>query len=284
MSFARHQTFHLRAGWLAKVIEALGNPENLRLFNRPDAAAELGIGKNMVQALRFWVKAAGLIEIKRNGELALSTFGEVVSEYDPFFELDLTWWLIHTYLVSKKSDATAWYFLFNKYPGSETDRESFVDALERYQTVDNTSAISRSSFYKDFDCIMGTYVVSNKDSGTPEDNIVCPLTRLGLLDQLRNGRVRKVAPLNDIPLPVVFAVLRSAAIPRLTVSEIVEAEGNLSKTFNLSVDTIYRYLDLLKNRGLADFSRTAGIDTVVLGGVSPWDLIRDEYKLLGGSA
>jgi len=284
MSYARHQTFHLRAGWLAKAIEALGNSENLRLFNRPDAAAELGIGKNMVQALRFWVKAAGLIEIKRNGELALSAFGEVVRDYDPFFELDLTWWLIHAHLVSKKSEANTWYFLFNKYPGAETDRESFVDALERYQALDNAAGISRSSFYKDFDCIMGTYVSTNKDSGTPEDNIVCPLTRLGLLDQLRNGRVRKVAPCHDIPLSVVFAVLHSAGMVRLTVSEIVEAEGNLAKTFNLSIDTIYRYLDLLKNRGLVDYSRTAGIDTVVLGVVVPWEFIRSEYKLLGGSA
>lgn len=284
MSFARHQTFHLRAGWLAKVMEAFGDSEHLRLFNRPDAAAELGIGKNMVQALRFWVKAAGVVEIKRNGELALSSFGKVVSEYDPFFELDLTWWLIHMHLASKKSDATAWYFLFNKYPGTETDRESFVDALERYQTGGSKAAISRSSFYKDFDCILGTYVLANKNSGTPEDNIICPLTRLGLVDQLRNGRVRKVAPVKDIPLSVVFAVLHSTEVLRLMVSEIEEVEGNLAKTFNLSIDAIYRYLDLLKNRGLVAFSRTAGIDTVVLEGTSPWDIIRAEYKLLGGSA
>jgi len=283
MSYARHQTFHLRAGWLAKVIESLGHSENLRLFNKPDAAAELGIGKNMVQALRFWVKAAGLVEVNRNGELALSTFGKLASTYDPFFELDLTWWLIHTHLVSKKSEATAWYFLFNKYPGTETDRESFVDALARYQAVANPSAISRSSFYKDFDCIMGTYVLTNRASETPEDNIICPLTRLGLLDQLRNGRVRKVAPSHSIPLSIAFAVLHPAEGLRLTLSEIEEAEGNLSKTFNLSVDTVYRYLDLLKNRGLVSFSRTAGIDTVVLEGVSQWDLIEDEYKLLGGS-
>jgi len=282
MSYARHQTFHLRAGWLAKAIESLRSNGNNRIFTRPDAAAELGIGKNMVQALRFWVKAAGLVEVKRNGDIELSPFGHLVREYDPFFELDLSWWLIHTYIVAQQSDATAWYFLFNEYPGMETDRDAFVDALARYQGSTSSLAISLSSFYKDFDCILGTYVGSSRDAGTPEDNIVCPLVRLGLLDQLRNGRVRKVPPTQEIPLSVIFRVLSTSEERRLTITDIVEQPGNLSKTFNLSLDSVYRYLDLLKSRGLVEFSRTAGVDTVVLEPMSPWDLIRFEYRALGG--
>ena len=32
------------------------------IFSKKDAAIELGIGKNMVSSLRFWVRAAGLVE------------------------------------------------------------------------------------------------------------------------------------------------------------------------------------------------------------------------------
>ena len=58
--FARHETFHPRYGWFRKAYAAVGSDP--RMFARDDAPIQLGVGKNMVRAIRFWGTAAKLIE------------------------------------------------------------------------------------------------------------------------------------------------------------------------------------------------------------------------------
>ncbi len=50
--FARHETFHPRYSWFRKAYSHVD--DNPRIFSRPDAPVEIGVGKNMVRAIRFW--------------------------------------------------------------------------------------------------------------------------------------------------------------------------------------------------------------------------------------
>src|SRR5947209_1089192 len=64
-SFARHETFHPRFGWLRKAVSAAsGEPGNV--FNDPEATVKLGVGKNMVHAIRYWGMAFKLLEHQEN--------------------------------------------------------------------------------------------------------------------------------------------------------------------------------------------------------------------------
>jgi len=274
MSFARHQTFYLRSGWLAKALEELRSDP--KLFSRKQAAIKLGIGKNMVESLRFWVRAAGLAEqLPRNEGMGLTRFGETVMKYDPFFELDLTWWLIHYHIVRDEGQATSWYYLFNKFPQSEFDRSIFIEAISKY----SDQTVTKSSYQKDFDCIIATYIPPDKGHGTPEDNTICPLSRLGLLEPIRHGGIRKTCPKDPLPLEVVFLVMREATDSlHCNVSSLLEQPCNIAKVFNLSLDAVYRYLDLLQDKGWLRFSRTAGIDSVVLSDQDPWQLVAEAYQ------
>ena len=274
MSYARHQTFYLRSGWLAKALEAL--PCEPKLFSGDKATVRLGIGKNMVQSLRFWVRAAGLAQpVSRDKGMELTRFGEMVYENDPFFELDLTWWLIHYHIVKDEHEATSWYYLFNKFSRNEFDRITFIDAVSQYSDM----AVSQSSYQKDYDCIIATYVASERVQGTPEDNTICPLTKLGLLTPMRQNVIRKSSPNTQLPLEVVFLVLSKASESlHQNISSLLEDPGNIGKIFNLSLDSIYRYLDLLEDKGWLSFSRTAGIDTISVSSPDAWDLIESNYK------
>jgi len=50
-AFGRHETFPLRFGWLTKGVGAwLDNPI---VFDEDDAIVKLGVGKNMVDAIRY---------------------------------------------------------------------------------------------------------------------------------------------------------------------------------------------------------------------------------------
>src|SRR3954447_8103091 len=84
--FARHETFHLRFGWLRKgFIAALNDPE---AFSKPNATVELGVGKNMVNAIRYWCQAYKVIveapnpDRPRMPHLKSSAFGHQLLDDD----------------------------------------------------------------------------------------------------------------------------------------------------------------------------------------------------------
>ena len=76
LSFAGHETFVFRYGWLTKAVEAvLSDPE---IFSRDDAIVRLGVGKNMVRSIRHWGLATGVLRRNRRAEapfLAFQTSG-----------------------------------------------------------------------------------------------------------------------------------------------------------------------------------------------------------------
>ena len=285
MSYARHQTFHIRSGWLAKALEELG--KDCRLFSKKDASIRVGIGKNMVQALRFWVEAVGLVNQKPlkklNGKqgMVLTKFGNIVKKHDPYFEFDITWWIIHYNIVKDETQATSWHYLFNVYTRSEFDQFNFIDKISTY----TNNAVRESSYKKDFDCIISTYVKDDKVSDTPEDNIICPLTDLGLI-KTKGNSYYKTSPSKQIPLEVLLLVIREAADGNvfINISNLENDACNIGKVFNLSLDKIYFYLDLMQEKGWLKFSRTAGIDSLVLSELDVWQLITDTYKTMNKGA
>lgn len=193
MGFASHQTFHLRSGWLAKALDEIGQ-HHQDSFSE-EASIRLGIGKNMVRSLKFWTRAVGFVEFHGN-DLDLSRFARIVKKEDPYLEDDTTWWMIHYFLVTQPDEATSWYYLFNEFGRSEFVKEELVRSISDYSATVLGRQLSESSFIKDVDCILATYVESSEQRGTPEDNIVCPLSRLGLLSQSRSGVIAKSSPGN----------------------------------------------------------------------------------------
>ena len=62
--------------------------ESPRAFMASDASERLGLGKNMVRALRFWVTSTGLTEEywdeKHTVQRLTDPFGQLVWEYDRY--------------------------------------------------------------------------------------------------------------------------------------------------------------------------------------------------------
>ena len=89
--FSGHESFPCRTLWLKKGYDYLhaGNS-----FNAPEAVVTLGVGKNMVSAIRFWLKAFG---ISQNDEV--TTLGNYLfndeSGKDKYLEDLASLWLLH---------------------------------------------------------------------------------------------------------------------------------------------------------------------------------------------
>lgn len=83
-----------------------------RNFNAPDAVIDLGVGKNMVSSIRFWLKSFGLYDGEHLSELADYLFDEVAGR-DKYMEDLATLWLLHfTMQLFRKSRQT---LVFNKF-------------------------------------------------------------------------------------------------------------------------------------------------------------------------
>lgn len=52
--FSGHESFSCKQLWLKKGYDFLVHGNN---FNAPDAVIELGVGKNMVSSIRYWLRA-----------------------------------------------------------------------------------------------------------------------------------------------------------------------------------------------------------------------------------
>lgn len=61
VSFGRHETFTLRFGWLTKGFKAWC--EDPSIFEKNDATVVLGVGKNMVHAIRYWLIARQVVDV-----------------------------------------------------------------------------------------------------------------------------------------------------------------------------------------------------------------------------
>jgi len=59
MRYSGHESFPLRYAWLPKAYRALAR-DAASLSDDERAMVELGVGKNMVRAIRFWVLATGI--------------------------------------------------------------------------------------------------------------------------------------------------------------------------------------------------------------------------------
>ena len=60
MKFRAHETFFIRKGWLSKGMRCVKNKPDVFIDRTENPMDVLGIGSNMVKALRYWLQAVGL--------------------------------------------------------------------------------------------------------------------------------------------------------------------------------------------------------------------------------
>lgn len=287
MYFAKHETFHIRDGWLYKGLRAI--QENPNIFLSDDAPEQLGLGNNMVRALRFWLQATGLSNEEwsnRTKEQFPTKFGELVLDCDPYLELDGTLWLVHYHLVSSRELATSWYWFFNHYAPVDFTRAEFVERLSQWISVQDEDEINRKiserSLQKDFDCLVRTYLPSRRDR-SPEDQLECPLSTLELIasskdyDEVMGKHVYRyrLLPADSKTIsPLIFLYIlldrqrkARADADQVNLNVALREAKNVGRVFNIGMRAFEELLTKLEN-GYPEWrihlTRTGGLDQLTL--------------------
>ncbi|TGE15016.1 DUF4007 family protein [Hymenobacter elongatus] len=185
--FSGHESFPCRYTWLPKAYRTIHSTP-LLFADDNHAMVQLGVGKNMVKAIRFWVQAFGVAEQRPEQQgLFITSFGNAIFNpqggQDPFLEDIRTLWLLH-WKVSTIVDAPlfAWHFLLNRWQNAEFSR---TEVIEAFGVESDRMERSLSDFTKQqhFDIFLHTYlpVRARKGNDILEENLDCPLTELHLV-------------------------------------------------------------------------------------------------------
>jgi hypothetical protein len=181
--FSGHETFPCRYAWLPKAVSHL-NRNPLLFSEEDDAMVALGVGKNMVRAIRFWADATGVAESRNPGmrvtELGQELFGS--DGNDPFLEDIRTLWLVHWMLASAVQEPLfAWHYLLNFWHRSDFTRSEVLETFDR-ESQRLGKKLSLVTLDHHFTTFLHTYLPTRGAKGEIlEDNLDCPLTELGFV-------------------------------------------------------------------------------------------------------
>lgn len=307
MKFRAHETFFIRKGWLSKGMKNVLVHPDVFVSRENNPMDVLGIGANMVKALRYWMVATGLTqEFREQGRLVqrLTTLGEIINENDPYLEEIGTLWLLHYWLVKAndkqypiaKVEAGAWWYCFNEFKTAEFTRDDFYTEITKFLRNSDEGEKPIRTIEDDFNCIIHTYMSrlkTNPEKVKPEENIDCPLGELELInfsgftkDEFgkRIRTYRKSPPKKDMlhPLILLAVILDQAQGEReIRIAAIQSDYGNAGKAFNLDIISLTALLYKIELLGYIKVNRTAGLDVIhILTDWNFYDCVQAYYSAI----
>lgn len=184
-TFSGHDSFQCRQLWLKKGYDYVQEGKN---FNDEDAVVQLGVGKNMVSSIRFWLKAFNIIDNKD----ITTEFGKRLFDdengYDPFLEDEASLWLLHYQLV-KNSFASIYSIIFNEFRKEKLffNKDTFVNYVKRIGESNPDLNFNENTVAKDFIVFANLYK-NDPESKDVEDSFSGILSEIELLKTTGKGK------------------------------------------------------------------------------------------------
>ena len=181
--FSGHESFACRYGWLPKLYEAVREDEEL--FTTDERAIlALGLGNNMIKAIRFWGQVFGLLHVKRglaqNTELARRLL-DTDSGIDPYLEDPSSLWRLH-WMVTAHAGLGAWVTTFLELQDAQITRNRLIDVV-RNRAVAAKGSVTQRTAANHVDILLRTYDWARFEAATPgEDASGCPFQELHLIE------------------------------------------------------------------------------------------------------
>ena len=199
-TIGRHGSFQLRYGWITKGIQAVQKRDSAKkladVFTSDDATVNLGVGKNMVAAIRYWLIATKVID----NDL-ITEFGKFLNKNDAYLEDDASLWLLHLTLAQNKKLATSIYWLFNHFHQNEFSAEEAGNAFLSYARENNWKG-SEKTLRMDIQVILRMYAPHKSAKTQIEDMLESPLSLLGLIKYFDGKYHFSLSPKNT-PIEVI---------------------------------------------------------------------------------
>lgn len=270
--FSGHQTFVLRYGWLEKGVRLI--QQDPHGFLEDNILIQLGVGKNMVDSIRYWCNNVNLLDEVGGGNLQLTSLAKFIFGdndnigVDPFLEDDATLWLLHWSLMQNQVIST-WQLAFFKWHKPEFTKGGLQQSIKSW--ILNQHKVTDATLSRDIDCFVRCYAgTKSKDK---EECFDSPFLCLGLLQSTSQPDLYRfnIGGKNNLPAEIVgYALLKFMKRNQntLLVQNCLYEEGSPGQVFKLNEGALMDYLlelEKITSRKIM-VSDTSGMVSVIYNG------------------
>ena len=291
LQFSGHESFICKHFWLKKGYDYIVKNND---FNSESAVIGLGVGKNMVTSISYWLKAFGLLDSNNSRtELANNIFDEK-NGYDPYIENLATVWLLH-YSLIKTNKASVYSLFFNDFRKGRTDftKEQFLSYVRRILEGEGQKNINSNTINSDISVFIRNYLKpSFKETKIDiEEDFSSLMIDLDLMKSYKaenaEGKIvewYKVENSLQVDLPpeiVLFSILDNDAYSKsISFKELLVGPNSPGNIFALNEEGLYQKLDtIVKNTKGLTYTETAGIrELQIKSSITKWDILNGYYK------
>lgn len=283
--FSGHETFHCRHFWLKKGYDfnQLGGDQRSN-----DAVVRLGVGKNMVTSIHYWMKAFKVTnsessEITDFGHFTFSSNGK-----DPYLEDIGTLYMLHYNLMTNLNQASIYSITFEEFRKTRIDSEftaellfEFVARKLRVERLD----YSEKSLRNDIKVFLRTYQTATKrGSKSIEDDFASVLLELNFVNPIQDTfinaeqvfRIRYDEQPRLSKLIFLHALLdRYEGQESISVKDI---QRDVSDKFLCNRDGTEKKLNDLSDSGYLVYKQDAGRKEIQFkSNLNKWDVLKKYY-------
>jgi hypothetical protein len=288
--FSGHESFICKHFWLKKGYDFVIGQNG---FSDEKAVIELGVGKNMVSSISFWLKAFGLLENNNEpSELAKQIFDE--KGYDPYIEDIATVWLLH-YSLIKTQKASLYYLFFNEFRKGrmEFTKDQFLNYVSRVLLDDDQKNINERTIAADITVFLRNYLKPTYKGSTKdvEDDYASLLIDLDLLRSYKSENAEgnlvewySAESKLQVDLPpeiVLFSILDNEKYGKsISFKELMIGENSPGAVFALNEEGLFGKIEriIASYKGIT-FSEAAGVrELQIRTKPDKWKILDDYYK------
>lgn len=289
--FSGHDSFICKQFWLKKGYDFLCQKGN---FNEEAAVVKLGVGKNMVTSISYWLKAFGIAE---NSHVA-TTLGSFIFDekngVDPYLENLGTIWLLHYSLIKTKK-ASIYNLFFNEFRRGkfEFTKEQLTTFIKRKLEAQGQNNFTANTINSDISVFIRNYLKPDY-KGTKidvEDDFSNLMIDLDLMEtyQSENAEGRavewyKVENKQRIHLPfqvVLFAILDNEAYGNsIPFKELLSGYNSPGSLFAITDEGLYQKIEKItaENKDII-YTESAGVRELQFKRKpNKWDVLYEYYK------
>ena len=291
-SFGRHETFALRYSWLTKGFQAFN--KNHAIFSSDESTIELGVGKNMVNAIKYWLRATTILKDDIDGLITTSLGNAIFSEggWDPYLEDEATIWLIHWLLATNSELATAWYWFFNCFHKTEFTNEEAAEALADFVRINLSGKHSEKTVKQEIAMVLRMYCPPRLTTNSQlEEGLDAPLTSLNLVVAAEGSHLYRSFASTQPNLPIGMIgyatneILNQRRVETLPINDLMYGQNHgiaIGGVFRLTENALLAKLENLVTAypKVFQINETAGLNQLFRtdNTVSSLDFLRDHYQ------
>lgn len=291
LQFSGHESFICKHFWLKKGYDFINNKGN---FNDELAVIELGVGKNMVTSISYWLKAYGILDSQ--GEI--SELGEFLFHnkkgMDPYIENLTTVWLLHHALI-KTNKASVYNLFFTEFRKGRTDftKTQLLNFIKRKLEDEDQKNINENTIAADIGVFIRSYLkpayketkidIEEDFSGLLIDlDLMKSYTSLDAEEKSLDWYQVESKLQIDLPAEVVlFSILDNESYGKsVSFKELLIGHNSPGSLFALSDEGLYNKINIIQKqfKGIL-YTESAGIRELQFKTkLNKWEILYGCYK------